>query len=153
MDRKDSPIEEKYSWEKIAEESELLASKISDNYNPEIALVIACGGWIPGRIIKKFIKIPFYSIGCTNYDENDNKQGQVEFYQMVGIEKIKGKKVIIIDEVCDSGKTLEAVTKRIEEMGAASIRTAVLHKKSSSLFNPDYAIKDVGENWIIYPWE
>jgi len=64
-------------------------------------------------------------------------------------------KLLIVDDVCDSGKTLSNLTKDlICERNIDIVATATLHKIPRAEFNPDIIIETVpNECWIIYPWE
>ena len=64
----------------------------------------------------------------------------------------KGKKVLVIDEVADSGECLELVKRLLKKQRPKSIKTAVLHKKPGSVHKPDYFIEET-KSWIVYPWE
>jgi hypoxanthine phosphoribosyltransferase len=54
------------------------------------------------------------------------------------------KDTLVVDDICDTGYTLENI------VGAY---TAALHYKSTSSFTPDFYAKEVGPEWIVYPWE
>ena len=52
---------------------------------------------------------------------------------------------LVIDDICDSGETLE---------NAPGLYHAVLHyKPHTSSFTPTIWAKEVGDEWIVYPWE
>jgi hypoxanthine phosphoribosyltransferase len=66
--------------------------------------------------------------------------------------QIKGLKVLVVDDVSDSGHSLMAVKKYTEDKGAAIVKVATLHHKPWSEFKPDY-YADMVDKWILYPWE
>jgi hypothetical protein len=64
-----------------------------------------------------------------------------------------GLKVLIIDDVTDTGETLQAAASHVKANGAADIKTGVLQHKVSSSFEPDYFADSIKEwKWIVYPW-
>jgi hypoxanthine phosphoribosyltransferase len=66
---------------------------------------------------------------------------------------VQSQKVLIIDDVTDTGKTLRTAVDYMKELGAAEVRTGVLQHKTVSPFVPDYYAEKVAEwRWIIYPW-
>ena len=66
--------------------------------------------------------------------------------------QIEGLRVLVVDDVSDSGNSLIVVKKYIEGKGASEVKLATLHHKPWSKFKPDYFAEEVSE-WIIYPWE
>lgn len=66
---------------------------------------------------------------------------------------ISGKKVLILDDVTDTGDTLQLSVDYIQSLSPAEVRTAVLQHKTCSSFVPDfYGQKIIKWYWIIYPW-
>jgi len=69
---------------------------------------------------------------------------------MVGrLQEYYGKKFLIVDDIADTGKTLEHF--RAEVFENASVATIHYHKHSSVV--PDYWVKEKKDDWIVYPWE
>mmetsp|Transcript_18544 Transcript_18544/g.38923 ORF Transcript_18544/g.38923 Transcript_18544/m.38923 type:complete len:219 (-) Transcript_18544:170-826(-) len=70
--------------------------------------------------------------------------------------QLDGKRVLVVDDVWDSGKTGVAVRERCRRAGAAVVKLAVLHfKPSRNVFandGPDF-YADKTDRWIMYPWE
>jgi hypothetical protein len=66
----------------------------------------------------------------------------------------KGRKVLLVDDVSDSGDTFVAAIEHLNSRGRpAEIRTAVLHHKTVSRYTPDYYVHRIVKwRWIIYPW-
>ena len=54
------------------------------------------------------------------------------------------KDTLVVDDICDSGETLK---------NTVAGYTATLHYKKTASFTPDFYSKEVGEEWIVYPWE
>ena len=54
------------------------------------------------------------------------------------------KHTLVIDDICDSGETLKNIVAGY---------TATLHYKKTASFTPDFYSKEVGDEWIVYPWE
>jgi hypothetical protein len=65
---------------------------------------------------------------------------------------MKGKKVLLIDEVADSGDTLKHAIEHVENLGVEEVRSAVLHYKPTSIVVPDYYMVET-TSWTVYPWE
>ena len=59
-------------------------------------------------------------------------------------------KVLIADDVADTGKTLEVVRDFVADH-VAEARTAVIYVKPWSVIKPEYAWRHT-ERWIDFPW-
>jgi hypothetical protein len=66
--------------------------------------------------------------------------------------KIAGKKVLVVDEVADTGKSLKLVKEHIIEKGATEVKIATVYYKPWSIVKPDYYEKETSK-WIVFPWE
>jgi hypothetical protein len=66
--------------------------------------------------------------------------------------KLGGKKALLVDDVSDTGKSLEKAREHALGMGAGEVKVATLHFKPHSSFRPDFFEAETGA-WIIYPWE
>ena len=116
------------SWDDIEDAIERLATNIKTS-NKKITAIngLARGGLIPAVMLSHKLGIPFMIKDEDNIDEGY---------------------ILIVDDICDTGKTLEYYTKY------EYIITATLHYKSSATVEPDFWWKIVPENeWIVYPWE
>jgi hypoxanthine phosphoribosyltransferase len=54
------------------------------------------------------------------------------------------KYTLVVDDICDTGETLKKTVAGF---------TATLHYKKTAIFTPDFYSKEVGTEWIVYPWE
>ena len=69
---------------------------------------------------------------------------------MLDIEAIKGKKLLVVDDVADSGRTLALVLELLRKHGAEA-QSAVIYAKSASIIDPDFVWKRT-DQWIVFPW-
>jgi len=65
---------------------------------------------------------------------------------------LKGKNVLLVDDVADTGKSLALVRKHLTEQGAANVRIATIYYKPWSTLKPDWFERRT-EHWIVFPWE
>ena len=100
-----------------------------------------------------------YALGLKSYGA-----ANAEFYTGVGTrldtpillppfldaQSIDGKKVLLVDDVSDSGRTLAMVVTLLEGMGA-EVRTAVLYTKPGTVHEPAYTWRRTAQ-WITFPW-
>ena len=153
MDDASSNDMEVLTWSLYGEASKALADMVADSgYQPDLILSIARGGLLIAGSLA-------YSLGIKNLHVMN-----IEFYTDVDARlpmpvvlppvprqvDLSEKKVLVVDDVADTGHTLrlvrEVLAQHVEEC-----RTAVLYHKSHSVIVPDYAWKQT-DAWINFPW-
>jgi hypoxanthine phosphoribosyltransferase len=65
---------------------------------------------------------------------------------------VKNKKVLIVDDVADTGKSLALVNAHLKKKGASDVKIATIYYKPWSIVIPDYFGRKTS-HWIIFPWE
>ncbi len=143
------------SWNEAYLLAKILVRKIkSSGFMPDLVIGIARGGLVPARVI------------CDFLHQKDLLTIKVEHWgtaATIGIAKIKfslpidanisGKKILIVDDVADTGNTCYVILDYLKEKNPAEIRIATLHYKTNSRYIPDYwSEKQDTWKWIIYPW-
>ena len=141
------------SWDEAYRLAKILAHKIKKSgFKPDLVIGIARGGLVPARVVCDFllqkdlaaIKVEHWGIAAT--------LGKAEIKFPLPID-IKGEKILIVDDVADTGDTFSVVMDYIKEKNPSEVKTAVLHYKTCSTCVPDYwAEKQDDWKWIIYPW-
>jgi len=123
----------------------------------DAVLLITRGGIIPGGMIAERLNINYVLTAAVRFatELKDKRLAWPTFLQFPEDELLRDKRVLIVDDVWGSGRTITTVIGRVEAAGARP-ETAVLHyKPGSNLFKqtgPTYyaAITDA---IIVYPWE
>jgi hypoxanthine phosphoribosyltransferase len=142
------------TWERSTSLSRHLAGMIkAARYSPEFVIAIGRGGFVPARVVcdsllitnLTSIRIEHWGTAATRFE-----RARVRFPLSIDVE---GCDLLVIDDVTDTGETLEVATEYLSEKNAATIRTGVLQHKSSSSFTPDFYAGWIPEwHWIVYPW-
>jgi len=144
---------EDLSWQAFGEASRDLAKVIAaDGFEPDVILSIARGGlFLAGAL--------GYALAVKNLHVVN-----VEFYDGVGTTldmpvmlppvpsavDFSAKKVLISDDVADSGRTIELVHTFVKDQ-VDEVRTAVIYEKPRSVIRCDYVWKRT-DRWINFPW-
>jgi len=132
-----------------------LAQKIREERKDIDAIVcIGRGGNCPSRILSDFLNIhTIYNITVSYYVDIKQKKRAPSVTQPLGVPGgLKGKHILVCDDVSDSGDSMTLVRKHLQDLGCTSITTVTLYIKSWTKFIPDYYKKE-SEAWIIFPWE
>ena len=137
---------------------EMLCSVLHDNilssdFRPTFIVGISRGGLVPGVILSHRLNVPFEPLSYSTRDflsSDDSKLADI----CAGIKD--GAKVLIVDDICDSGRTFLDISAYFEEAGLdkTNIRWATLHLRTSAEFTPNYFAELISNNnWIVYPYE
>lgn len=146
----------------LQDEWRLAAAIKKSGWRPDILIALWRGGAPVGVSLHEFFKCAGWSIQhmplkCASYTGiGENKGGVVFTHGDVIFSMLrKGDRVLVVDDVFDTGKTAEAVHARISETGAEMRMACVYWKPGKNLTNlkPDYFVKDVGNDWIVFPHE
>jgi hypoxanthine phosphoribosyltransferase len=141
------------SWDEAYRLARILSRKIkSSGFKPDLVIGIARGGLVPARLVCDFllqkdlaaIKVEHWGIAATL------GKAKIKFPLTIDL---NGKKILIVDDVADTGDTFSVVMDHIAEKNPLEVKTAALHYKTCSTCVPDYwAEKQDDWMWVIYPW-
>lgn len=142
------------TWERFHALARRLALSIQHaGCHPELIVAIGRGGYLPARIVSDYLDVfDLADIKIEHYHGMQKERIARVKYPLIA--DIAGRRVLLIDDVSDTGDTFEVAMRHLRERGEpAEIRTAVLHHKSVSSFKPDFFAEEVHEwRWIVYPW-
>jgi len=168
------------TWAEVEELANALATRVMEKSVPtggenlsthpgrgrvcyDLLLGITRGGLIPCTLLaQRFEHRNILTATVIFYDDSGERfYGLQEPRALMfpDMKLIEGKRVLIVDDVFDSGRTARAVRLRCERARAALAHVAVLHyKPENNRFGsgeaPDFYGKEVaGSEWIVYPWE
>jgi len=141
------------SWDDIYDLMVNLGRRIKESkFKPDVIVGVSRGGWPPARIMSDLLNNP----NLANM--------KVEFYKDIGVRSkspkitqpvtsdVQNKKVLVVDDVADSGQSLRAVRNHLRRKGTEEIRVCTIYYKPHSIYIPDYFAKRTS-SWIIFPWE
>mgnify|MGYP001820775689 CR=1 FL=1 len=124
-----------------------------DQFQPEVIVAIARGGCIPARILCDYLDVFNLDVIKIEHYHGVHKQKTTKLRYPLSAD-INDKQVLLVDDVSDTGDSLELAMEHLLEKGVpANLKTAVLHHKQVSSFTPDFHTELVQQwRWIIYPW-
>ncbi len=156
-----------YDWLAYVALIERLAAQVKASYRPDQVIGIASGGLIPAMILAKCLNVPLGVMAAASYETGEsnvkNVRGQVRLgSSMASIMPRPGRRVLLVDDLTDSGGTMTACSAWLREFHGdvvQEIRTAAIWHKTRSTFRPDYLAAEVNPNaqgrypWIVQPFE
>ncbi|HDD70426.1 MAG TPA: phosphoribosyltransferase [Candidatus Bathyarchaeota archaeon] len=141
------------SWDTIYEMLLYLADKINqDRFKPDVIVGVSRGGWPPARVLSDLLDNPnLANVRAEFYLGVAETKGEPVLTQPVSV-SVADKRVLIVDEVADTGKSLRLVREHIVEQGACEVKIATVYYKPWSVVKPDYYAKETSR-WVVFPWE
>ena len=151
------------SWDDYNQTVEKLAIQIYDSgYKPTLLVGIMRGGAPMIDLLSRVFKLKCAYLAVESYSGKgiEDEQGDIVFSrEMSSIAKNMGGRILLCDDLSDTGITLnksidwlkkyEPIKDKIED-----IKTAILWKKKSSTFEPDFcAMRFKDDPWIVQPFE
>ncbi len=136
-------------WPFFGELSRALALKVARAYDPEIVVGVATAGVVPGAVVAAILDRPFAAITVSRRYRAETVR-QTPAVIGAAPQDVRGRRVLIVDETCDSGVTLRLAVSSIVNAGAAAVRTAVGFRTGS--YVPDFHALAT-ESTIVLPWD
>lgn len=136
-------------WPMFGELSRALALRVVRSYDPEIVIGIATAGVIPAAVVAAILDREFHSVVVSRRYHSDVVRETPAIFGAVP-PVVRDKRVLIVDETCDSGTTLRLAVGAVVNAGAAQVRTAVAFKTGS--YDPDFHALATDSD-IVLPWD
>jgi hypoxanthine phosphoribosyltransferase len=142
------------TWEEQFRLAKVLAEKVrSSGYRPDLVIAIGRGGYVPARILCDLLSISRLTSVRAEHWGTPAEKGEKAVIRFPLCIDISGEKVLIVDDVTDSGDSMAVVVDYVKGLGPTEVRTAVLQHKEVSRFLPDYHAEVCPVwRWIVYPW-
>lgn len=140
------------TWDQVLSASIQLARQIKKrNGEYDRLITLGKGGWPLARILADLLQLPeAASLGISFYDGLERKDAPILSQELPA--SIAGQKVILVDDVVDSGDSIEFARKYLVEQGVEKVDTAALYYKPHSSYQPDFFAESTTA-WIIFPHE
>jgi len=141
------------TWNQIYKMLMKIAEKIrKDNFKPDVIVGVSRGGWPPARVLSDLLENPnLANVKVEFYVGVAETKGEPTLTQPVSV-NVAGKKVLVVDEVADTGKSLQLIKEHLQKEGAAAVKIAAVYLKPWSIVKPDYYARETSR-WIVFPWE
>jgi uncharacterized protein len=140
------------SWDDIARMVEALGDQVRGEH--DLMLAITRGGLVPAGLLAYLLGIRNILVAAVEfYDDGGVRAPAPTFLQFPADPLLRGQRVLVVDEVWDSGTTIAAVVERVRAAGGRPT-TAVLHYKPSRStvdLRPDHHVATT-DRWVVYPW-
>jgi hypoxanthine phosphoribosyltransferase len=141
------------TWSQIYDMLLSQTQKIQNqNYKPEIIIAVAKGGLIPARTLTDLLEIQELGYIHIEFYKDINKTRQEPTLKQNLTIQVLGKKTLLVDDIADTGRSLNLAKTYLQQQGACQIKTATLYKKPQSSTTPDFYEKQTA-SWVVFPWD
>lgn len=147
------PTREILGWDEFGDAARSLAVDVlGSGYRPDLVIAIARGGLLlAGAIAYALGTKQCGSINVEFYTGVDERLPEPVLHPpMLDVPAVTGKRVLLVDDVSDSGRTLAKVVDLLADAGA-EVRSATLYVKPRTVLVPDYVYRET-PHWIVFPW-
>lgn len=140
-----------YDFSSFEHDAKILAKRARDEFNPEAILGIARGGLTLAHFLANALDIrDCFSLNSIHY-ENTTKLDTIKIYNIPDLSKFK--RVLITDDIIDSGESMVAIKKEINRLYPnLEIAVATIFYKPKALMLPNFTIKEA-DDWIEFFWD
>ncbi|MFB6124656.1 MAG: phosphoribosyltransferase [Halanaeroarchaeum sp.] len=143
------------NWEYIYGLARDVADQVkAADFEPDVIVALARGGWFAGRVLCDFLGLDdLTSLKMEHYVGTAQQSGEPEIRYPMPEGSVEDKDVLIVDDIADTGGSIERAYEYVNQRNADGVRTATLQLLQTSEFEPDF----VGERlehwtWVVYPW-
>ncbi len=138
------------AWEDFHGICKALAKAVF-RFQPETILAIGRGGYYPGTLLAHLLQVEIYPVRLSRRI-NDIVQFKSPQWLVEPPPSIEGHRLLVVDEICDSGETLTMVKEKAEALGASAVRSAVMYSHTWGASIPDY-IGLITDALLLNPWD
>ena len=139
-----------YGYDEFSKDTQKLVDKCR-GYEPDVLLAVARGGMTLSHLMSQALDMRnLYSLNSIHY-EGTLKLNTINVFNIPDMSK--SKRVLIIDDIVDSGETMEEIFKILKEkFPKTEFKLATLFYKKTAVLQPDYTVKEATQ-WIDFFWE
>ncbi|MBV0923749.1 phosphoribosyltransferase [Halomicroarcula limicola] len=124
------------------------------DFEPDVVVALARGGWFAGRCLCDFLGLDdLASLKVEHYVGTAQKGDEAEVRYPLADGAVEGKDVLVVDDIADTGQSLETAAEAVQEQDPGSVRTATLQLLQTSEHEPEFVGERLDEwTWVVYPW-
>lgn len=155
-----------HTWQDVENQvQEILRQLHLSNWEPDYVVGLTRGGLVPANLISQYLEVPMETLKVSLRDDNSLPESNLWMAE----DAYYGKKILIVDDINDSGATLKWIQENWEEFHPSkpepwstiwnsTVRFAVLVNNEASEYKRiDYSSVDINkaeeDSWIVFPWE
>ena len=141
------------TWSQIYAMLVSQAEKIRcSGFKSDVIVGLTRGGWVPARVLSDSLEIhALATVGVEFYLGVSETISKPVLTQGVSLD-VRGKKVLLVDDVTDTGGSLRLAVEHLEQRGVGEVQVATVYRKPLSVITPEFYEKET-QCWVVFPWE
>lgn len=137
-------------WERFGQLCARLVENIARDFRPDAVVGVAKGGVLPGVVVSSALFVDFYPIKLSSRRNEEVVRSIPQVFTPPPVQ-VAGRRVLLVDDISVTFRTLDMATELVRQAGAAEVRTATLAVHGSSRKPDWYAVES--DNVILLPWD
>ncbi|EMA18862.1 phosphoribosyltransferase [Haloarcula argentinensis] len=123
-------------------------------FEPDVVVALARGGWFGGRCLCDFLGLDdLASLKVEHYVGTAAKGEEAQVKYPLADGAVEGKDVLVVDDIADTGQSIETAAECVRDRNPSSVRTATLQLLQTSDHEPEFVGESLDEwTWVVYPW-
>ncbi|MFY4812217.1 phosphoribosyltransferase [Haloarcula sp. AONF1] len=124
------------------------------DFEPDVVVALARGGWFGGRCLCDFLGLDdLASLKVEHYVGTAAKGEEAQVKYPLADGAVEGKDVLVVDDIADTGQSIETAAECVRDRNPSSVRTATLQLLQTSDHEPEFVGERLDEwTWVVYPW-
>jgi hypoxanthine phosphoribosyltransferase len=135
---------------RVSELGAQIREDLSHDDDVLIVLSVLKGSFMFAADLVRGMDVPMHVefVRASSYGLERVSSGSVRVWEN-SWDDLTGRDVLVVEDIADTGRTLQAVTETARNHGARSVQSVVLLKKTGSSVNPDYVGFDIGDEFVV----
>jgi len=123
-------------------------------FEPDVVVALARGGWFGGRCLCDFLGLDdLASLKVEHYVGTAAKGEEAQIKYPLADGAVEGKDVLVVDDIADTGQSIQTAAECVRDRNPSSVRTATLQLLQTSDHQPEFVGERLDEwTWVVYPW-
>ncbi len=141
------------TWKEMHDFAKNTTDRIKESdFHPDVIIGLSRGGLVPARMFCDFLNVKScFTVKIDHWGLTATKNGKAKLTHKLNMD-LTGKNILIVDDIIDTGQSMELAKKHIEELNPAAVKTATLIHLTSSKYTPDFFGHEREWCWAVFPW-
>ena len=152
----DFPRCRRATWDDIDRWADWVADKVvAADARPQTIVGLTRGGWVPARLLADRLGVRrLVALRMQHWGVTAVPGGKAELTEGLSA-PVSGERVLVVDDITDTGESLALAVTHVREHGAASVESAALLHIAHSTYVPTYRGEEIPRDawvWVVFPW-